>query len=64
MKRATLILVISILMLTTLVMPGITIASGTPPVDYTWTLVALGQGPGSAAHCILTARRAVAERSP
>jgi hypothetical protein len=42
MKRAYLL--VSNLILAVLVMPGITFAGGNSPVEYTWTLAALGQG--------------------
>ena len=42
MKRAYLL--VSILILAMLVMPSITFAGGNSPVEYTWTLAALGQG--------------------
>src|SRR5215211_4517513 len=42
MKRVHLL--VSIVILATLVMPSITSAGGNSPVEYTWTLAALGQG--------------------
>jgi len=42
MKRAYLL--VSILILAMLAMPSITFAGGNSPVEYTWTLAALGQG--------------------
>jgi len=42
MKRVRLL--VSVVILAMLVMPSITFAGGNSPVEYTWTLAALGQG--------------------